>query len=72
MMPANDNYNTRTFQVGDITQLTTSNCYVHVATATQQWCDGNVYVFACEQADKCRCGKATRQPEPKKCGVCGK
>jgi hypothetical protein len=35
-------------------------------------CDGNTHVFACEHADTCKCGKASRVPEPKKCGACGK
>lgn len=41
-------------------------------TAWPQSCSGDTHVFACEHADKCKCGKANRTPEPKKCGACGK
>lgn len=39
---------------------------------TPFYCLGDVHVFGCEHADKCKCGKASRTPEPKKCGACGK
>jgi len=45
--------------------------YLTVSTVPTQ-CSGDYHVFACEHADKCKCGKANRTPEPKKCGACGK
>jgi hypothetical protein len=41
-------------------------------TTTPVVCSGDVHVWACEHAEKCRCGKAHRKPEPKKCLSCGK
>lgn len=42
-------------------------------TVTNQWtCSDNTHVWPCEHAEVCRCGRATRKPEPKKCFGCGK
>jgi hypothetical protein len=35
-------------------------------------CSGDVHVFACEHATKCKCGTASRNVAAPKCGICGK
>lgn len=35
-------------------------------------CLGDVHVFGCEHATKCKCGAASRKVAAHKCGVCGK
>lgn len=35
-------------------------------------CANDCHVFSCEHATKCKCGKATRKLEPKRCSECGK
>ena len=65
--------------VGNITQ------WLYGTTSTNSWnqstcywplypifCTDDIHVFACEHAEFCKCGKAARAPEPKKCGICGK
>jgi hypothetical protein len=46
--------------------------YTQTITVTPTWCADDCHVFGCEHADTCKCGKATRTPEPKTCGCCGK
>jgi hypothetical protein len=60
--------------------------FVHPQTVGNDWptygyiytnptpyqCDGNVHVFGCDHAAKCKCGKTSRKPEPPKCAHCGK
>jgi hypothetical protein len=78
----NDNYNgTAALTVGNV--YIPSNTYDYPTTyGFPQWnitynsppayCAGDVHVWGCEHATACKCGKATRMPEPKKCGSCGK
>lgn len=32
-------------------------------TQWPMWCSGDTHVWGCEHATKCKCGKATREPE---------
>lgn len=51
----------------------TTNGYGQLIQPSQiTHCSGQTHVFACEHAEKCKCGKASRTPEPRMCGVCGK
>lgn len=40
--------------------------------ANQPVCGTNTHIFACDHAEKCKCGKSHRTVTPPKCGVCGK
>jgi hypothetical protein len=46
--------------------------YQYVWPSTPFLCDGNVHVFGCDHAEKCKCGKTKRKPEPPQCAHCGK
>ncbi len=41
-------------------------------TTTPLVCSGNTHVFGCDHAERCKCGKTKRKPEPPVCGHCGK
>jgi hypothetical protein len=55
---------------------TSAPCYpyttIYTTPQTPYFCDGNVHVFGCDHADKCKCGKSKRTVEPPKCAHCGK
>lgn len=36
------------------------------------YCSGNYHLWACEHAERCKCGKATRKVEPRICSECNK
>ena len=51
---------------------TTNWPYSTVQYIQQTFCAGDIHVFGCSHAEKCKCGKASRKVEPPKCAYCGK
>lgn len=45
---------------------------IYTTPSPPYFCSGNVHVFGCDHAEKCKCGKSKRKAEPPTCPHCGK